>query len=919
MPTDPELRGRDVELEALDGLLDAVKAGESRVLVVRGEPGVGKTALLEHVARRASGCLVARSGGVQSEMELAFAGLQQLCAPILDRLDRLPRPQRDALATAFGLRAGDPPDRFLVGLAALSLVSEVSDEQPLMCLIDDAHWLDRASAQALAFVGRRLLAEPVALVFAVRERSEELTGLPELVVRGLRNGDARALLDSVVTSPMDERVRDRIVAETGGNPLALLELPRGLTADQLAGGFALPDALAVPGRIEESFGRRLDALPPETRRLLLVAAADPVGESTLVWRAAERLEVGADAARPAIAAGLVEFGERVRFRHPLVRSAVYQAASSEDRRAVHRALAQASDPELDADRRAWHRAHATAGPDEDVAQELESSAGRAHARGGLAAAAAFLSRATALTPDPARRGKRALAAAQAKLQAGAFDAASALLGIAEAAPLDELERVRVDLLRAQIAFALSHGSDAALLLLKAAGRLEGLDVTLARDTYRDAFWAAMFVGRLARGGGVREVARAARAAPASDPAPRAPDLLLDGLALLIEQGYSAGAPQLQRAVDAFRSAELSTDEGLRWLRLAGRAAVDLWDYEGWHALSTREVQLARATGALSVLPIALSTRIGVHMFAGELTAAASLIGEVQAIGEATGSQFAPYGAIGVAAWQGREGDVVAVIEANANEMFRRGEGVGLGLIHWASALLYNGLSRHEEALVAAQRATESPDELLFFNWGLIELVEAVARVGKAERAADALERLSEMGRATGSDWALGVEARSRALVGDDEGVEPLYQEAIDRLGRTGVRVELARAHLLYGEWLRGERRSGDARQQLRTADTMFTEMGAGAFAERTRRELQATGVTARRRPIGSTDQLTEQEAQIARLARDGLTNPEIGARLFISPRTVEYHLHKVFTKLAIASRAELIDALTDGAVAWRGA
>ncbi|MEA2129926.1 MAG: hypothetical protein QOJ85_2817, partial [Solirubrobacteraceae bacterium] len=519
-------------------MLAAARAGQSSVVVLRGEAGVGKTALLEFAGERASGFRVARAAGVESEMELAFAGLQQLCAPMLARLDHLPRPQRDALRLAFALSEGAPPARFLVALAVLSLLSDVAEERPLVCLVDDVQWLDRASAQALAFVARRLLAESIALVFAVRASSEEqeLLGLPELTVDGLRNGDARALLASVIRGPLDERVRDRIVAEARGNPLALLELPRALTPAELAGGFARPGALPLSGPIEYSFRRRLAALPAKTQRLLLLAAAEPVGDSVLVWRAADRLGIGVEAVDAAETAGLCEFGARVRFRHPLVRSAVYRAASPEDRRVMHRALAEATDADIDPDRRAWHRAQAAPGPDEDVAADLERSAGRAQARGGLAAAAAFLEQAAALTPGSARRAERALAAAQAKHQAGAPDAALGLLAAAQAGPLDELQRARVDLLRGQIAFAVNRGRDAPPLLLAAAKRLEPLDVGLARETYLDALWAAMFVGNLADGGGLPEVARAARGAPPASQPARAADLLLDGLALLNTDG-----------------------------------------------------------------------------------------------------------------------------------------------------------------------------------------------------------------------------------------------------------------------------------------------------------------------------------------------------------------------------------------------
>jgi DNA-binding CsgD family transcriptional regulator len=900
------MQDRHSECEVLDRLLDAIRRGESRVLVMRGDAGVGKTALLEYAVERASGCRVARAAGVQSEMELPFAGLQQLCAPMLDRLGRLPAPQRDALRTAFGLSADEPPDRFLVSLAALSLLAEVAEERPLVCMIDDAQWLDRASAQALAFVARRLLAESIALVFAVRASSEEqeLLSLPELTVDGLRNGDARALLGSVIRGPLDERVRDRIVAETRGNPLALLELPRGLTAAELAGGFGLPDAPALPGRIEDSFRGRLAPLADVTRLLLLVAAAEPVGDPVLVWRAAARLGIGVEAAARAETAGLCEFGARVRFRHPLVRSAVYRAASPEERRTVHRALAEATDPDVDPDRRAWHRAHATAGLDEDVAADLERSAGRAQARGGLAAAAAFLEQAATLTPSPARRGERALAAAQAKHQAGAPDAALALLAAAQAGPLDELQHARVDLLRAQIAFAVNRGNDAPPLLLTAAKRLEPLDVGLARETYLDALSAASFGGRLATGGGLREAARAARRAPASSQPPRAADLLLDGLSLLFTEGYPAGAPVVKRALTAFRSEDMSPEHGLRWLWLASRAAVDLWDDEAWDVLATRHVRLARDAGALTVLPIALISRIAVHLNAGELAAAAALNDEAEAVTDATGSHLAPYGALALAAWRGREADALELIETNVKGVVARGEGQGLALIDWTTAVLYNGLGRYEDALAPAQQAGEHRVELPF-AWGLAELIEAATRSGMSGRAADALERLSETTRASGSDWALGIEARSRALLSDGETAERLYREAIDRLGRTRVRVALARAHLLYGEWLRRERRRLDARKQLRTAHGLLSAMGMDAFAERAARELLATGETARKRTVETLDELTAQEAQIARLAGDGHTNPEIGAQLFISPRTVEWHLRNVFTKLGVSSRREL--------------
>ena len=901
------LLDRDRERAAVDGVLDQARAGSSAVLVLRGEPGIGKTALLGYAAGRALSFRVIRAWGVESEMELAFAGLHQLCVPMLGRLEQLPRPQRDALAVAFGMREGQAPDRFLVGLAVLSLLAATAEDQPLACLVDDVQWLDRATVQCLAFAARRLLAEPIAMIFAARGPGDhhELAGLPGLTVTGLGDADARRLLASAVGGRLDAEVRDRIVAETGGNPLALLQLPRGLGPAELAGGFWLPDPRPLAGHIENSFHRQFRSLPRETQRLLLTAAAEPTGDVTLLWRAAGLQGIPGDAAADAEAAGLVELGGGVRFGHPLVRSAVYQAASAGDRRAAHRALAEATDPDADTDRRAWHLAHAAPQPDESVAAELERSAGRAQARGGLAAAAAFLERAAILTPDRAHRAARSLAAAQAKVQAGAFEAAGKLLGMAEAAPLEEFQRARVDLLRAQLAFAANRGNDAPPLLLKAAKRLEPIDVDLARETYLDALNAALFAGRLASpGGSSQEVSRVARTAPQPSHPPRAPDLLLDGFAAYFTEGYAAGAPILRRALGVF-DRETSVEVELRWLWLAGVAANHLWDYERWDRFSSRHVQLTREAGALSELPLALSQRAYVLFFAGELAAAASLVEEVQVTTEATGSNLAPYGALGLAAFRGREAAAAALASATKKEVAVRGEGIGIGITDWATAVLGNGLGRHDLALAAAEQASAYPADVSSANWGLVELIEAAARAGSPEHGTGAMRRLAESTSVSGTDWALGVEARSRALLSEGETAGSLYRDAIERLGRTPMRAELARAHLLYGEWLRRENRRIDAREQLRAAYQMLTAMGLDGFAERARRELLATGETVRKRTAETLTDLTAQEAQIAKLARDGHTNQEIGAQLFISARTVEWHLGNVFTKLGITSRKDL--------------
>jgi DNA-binding CsgD family transcriptional regulator len=900
------LLGRLPERAALSQLLEAARAGRSGVLVMGGEPGVGKTALLDWAIGSAAGLRVVRVAGVESEMELAFAALQQLCAPMLGQLAGLPVPQRDALGVAFGLSTGAVPDRFLVGLAVLSLLSEVAERQPLLCVIDDAQWLDRASAQALAFVARRLLAEPVALVFAAREPGEEFRGLPELAIGGLPEGDARELLRSVVRGPLDERVRDRIVAETRGNPLALLELPHGVA--DVAGVVGVGVA-GLPGRIEDSFRGRLEVLPAVTQRLMLVAAAEPAGEPALLWRAAERLGIGAEAVAPAADAGLLAIGERVMFRHPLVRSAVYRAASPPERRAAHQALAGATDPQADPDRRAWHRAQAAPGPDEDVASELERSASRAQARGGPTAAAAFFERSAALTLDPARRAGRALSAAQAKYQAGAFDATLRLLATAEAGPPDQFRRARADLLRGQIAFTSSRGSDAPPLLLKAARQFEPLDPRLARETYLDALAAGIFAGRLALGGGVREVAEAARAAPPPPGPTRGADLLLDGLALLISEGYPAGAPVLRQAVSAFRGTDVSREEELRWLWLACHAAGIGWDYAGWDMLSGRQVTLARESGALIALPIAFNTRAGLQLFAGEFTEAASMVAQAESVTEATGSSIAPYGALALAVFRGQEARAAQLIDIATDDVERRGEGLGLSSVQWAAAVLGNSLGRYEEALAAAELASEDSPAVRFASWALVELIEAAVRSGVPERAAGALQRLSVIARACGTDWALGAQARSRALVSDGAAAETLYREAIDRLGRTRLRVDLARAHLVYGEWLRRQRRRRDARDHLGRAYEIFDSIGAAAFAERARIELRATGGHTGQHTIATPETLTAQEALIARLAGEGASNPEIAAQLFISRATVAYHLRKVFTKLGVTSRSQLAPAL----------
>ena len=902
------LRGRRAECGVLDGLLEGVRGGRSAALVVRGEAGVGKTALLDYAVESAPDLMSVRAAGVESEMELAFAGLHQLCGPMLDRLGRLPGPQRDALRIAFGLEEGPAPDRFLVGLAVLSLLSEAAGDRPLVCVVDDVQWLDRPSVLVLAFAARRLLAKAVLVIFATREPGADLRGLPELMVEGLRHADARELLGSVVRWPLDERVANRLVAEIRGNPLALLELPRGISPAELAGGFGSPEALPLPARIRENFLSRAGSLPEQARLLLAVAAADPTGDPALVHGAAGRLRLGAAAAEQAEETGLIDIGGiggQVVFRHPLMRRAAYRAVSRGDRRKAHAALAEATDAQADPDRRAWHLAQAASGPDEEVAADLERSAGRAQARGGLAAAAAFLERSAALTAEPGRRAERTLAAAQANIRAGAFNQALDLLVWAENEPLDEFSGARIDLLRGQIAFFSGLSSDAPPLLLKAAKRLESLNPEMARETYMTAWMAALFAGRFAGAGDLAEVSQAALALPRPARPPSLAHLVLGGLALLVTEGPAVAAPSLQQAASAFADPGISAEEAMRCGWLGQAAAGALWDDVRRRAILVRQVQLARDAGALDQLPIDLGSLGTDAAWRGDFAAATALIDETAAVCAATGARSAPYAAMLMAALRGDHAEAAPLIEATIAEAAAGGHGAAASYAHWAAAILNNGLGRYADALAAAQYASQEPPALYMSMWALPELVEAATRCGNSQLAAEALERLAETTRPGGTDFGLGIEARSRALVSEGAAAEGLYREAIDRLGHTQLRPELARAHLLYGEWLRRAGRRTDAREQLREAYEMLTVIGVGGFAERARRELLATGENVRKRRVETTGDLTSQEAQIARLAGDGLSNQEISTQLFLSPRTVEWHLRKVFAKLGITSRRQL--------------
>jgi DNA-binding CsgD family transcriptional regulator len=902
--TRAELLGRRNERAILDRVLNGARSGHGGTIVMHGDPGIGKSSLLGYAMDSAAGFHVLRAVGNEAENELPFAAAQQLCIPCSSALDELPAPQGDALRVAFGHSAGTVPDRLFVGLALVGLLTQAASESPVLCLIDDAQWLDRESARAFAIVARRLGSEQIAFLFAARAVPSELKGLPDLPVAGLGRADARVLLRSALPSPFDEHVFERILAESRGNPLALLELPHGLTPAELAGGFALPTSAPLAGRIEACFRRRIARLPPPSRALLLVAAAEPTGDPVLVWRAAQRLGVDESAGVALEADGLLEMSSRMIFRHPLVRSAVYEAASPAERRNVHRALAEATEVGVDRDRRAWHRAQAAWHPDDEVATELEVSAGRARARGGVAAAAAFLERAAELTLDSKQRVARTLAAAEAKREAGALEAALELASAAERSPLDDSQRAQLDALRARVSFASERGRDAPQLLLAAAQHLELHDPERARETYLDAITAALFAGRLASGGHAREVARAVLASRQPLGPPSASDLLLRGLALLVAEGPAAGTPICKQALEAFRDDAVGTEERLRWSWLAGRTAAYIWDYDTWDELTSRQVDAARAAGALNVLPLTLSTTAGVQLFAGRLAEAESLFEQAEAVADATDTRSARYAAVLVAAFRGYEREARDFIDVAADDFAARGEGMGVTLARCAVAVLCNGLARYDEAYMAAQEALEDPYELWFWPWATVELIEAASRTGRAAAARPAFERLAENTTASGTVWAAAVEDRCRALLSEGALAEKSYASAIDRLSPTSLQLDLARTHLLFGEWLRRESRPADAREQLRAAHRLFKEFGSIGYAERARIELAATGERTRKKSPDGVG-LTPQEARVAELASQGATNVEIAAQMFISPSTVEYHLHKAFRKLGVRSRTQL--------------
>jgi len=851
-------------------------------------------------------------------MELVFAGLHQIVAPFLPHLDRLPAPQRDALASAFGLMAGRPPDRFQVGLATLTLLADAASEQPLLCIVDDTQWLDLESAEVLAFVARRLVADRIALLFAVREPAERrvpLNGLPELHIGGLLADDVRSLLATIVAGPLDRQVSERIISETDGNPLAILELTAELTPRQLLSAALLPEPLPIGNRLQQRFLRQVGDLPADTQTFLLLAAAEASGDPVVVWRAASQLGLERNAVAAAEAKRLVVVGPRIAFRHPLIRSAIYHGSSPAERRRMHEALAAASDETTGPDRLAWHRSAAAVAPDEDVAAELSQAGERAQQRGGYASSAAFFARAAELTPEPVVKAQRLLAAAESSLIAGAPDRAQAFLDEAMPGLCDPLKLALARSLEGGVRFALGQGGQTALMLLEAARAMVPFDLDLARRSLVGALEAAVYIQPATTGPVLREIAGEAMAIPESpESPPSAVDVLLDGYAALITRGYPSGAPLLKQAIQRVLNGELDATDGFRCLGLVSLAAYDLFDDAAIDALATRWVRLAREHAALTILPMALAYLGGAELTAGRLKECEALAEQSLEISAATGNPgmlgAASRGNAHLLAWRGNEAEARARAAAHLAYALEREQTSSVVLAHYALMILELGLGRYRAALENALPLYVD-DPSVAGSWVLPNLVEAAVRSGNHAAARKALTRLSERARASGTPLALGLLARSRAMLAADDEAERLYEEAIDQLGRSSAKPELARSHLLFGEWLRRHGHRRDARDQLRTAYDMLTSMGIEAFAERARVELLATGERARKRTAETQDELTPQERQIARLVRDGARNQEIAAQLFISPSTVQYHLVKVFRKLGVSSRTQLARTLVD--------
>ena len=917
---------RCVEKKALDALLDSVRAGMSGALVLRGEPGIGKSALLDYAVERAADLQIVRTVAVESEKTLGFAAVHQLLVPLLPVMDRLPEPQRQALGVAFGLVRGPPANPFLVGLAVLTLLSDAAEVRPVLWVMDDAQWLDEESADALSFVARRLLADRVGMLFAVRETTEpdfRLHALPDLRLAGLPASDAYKLLQVSISRPIDAAVAECIVAATGGNPLAVVEAARELTPEQLDGRAPLAEPLAVGHRLDDLFVRRVRELPPDTQALLLLAAADQPGRGARLWQTAAALAIPESAAVPAEAAGLVVFWPEVRFFHPLVRSAVYYAATPGQRRRAHRVLAAACDPDLDPDGRARHLAAAAAGPDERVAAEQEAAAERAGNRGGYAAAAALLERAALLTPDRGRQAERRLSAAEAHLLAGAVDRAGALLAEATTGLTDPRSSAQATRLDGRIRAACGCVAEAAAELVDAARRLRPLAPQAARDALLSALEATAFAGWAPCGALLQEIARTASdLPPTGDPPDSAANLLLQAYTARVTGGYAAAVPASRRAVEAFLADDVDPDLALRRLLLAAITAADLMDDGSAERLTARWITCARERGALAKLASAVAFRSAfVDGPEGRLDAAREAESEAHDLAETTHNPAVvpPTGAhtLLTLALSGREAEARATAAAVARDAPSRGARGEMAMASYFLGVLEISLGNYDSAVRCLELAY-TDDTPLVGTQALPDLVEAATRAGQRDLAERALQRLDDRATATGTALALGLLARSRALLAVPAEARQQYEDALHLLDRTRAAPEVARAHLLYGEWLRRQRRRGEAREQLRTAHDMFDGMGLAAFAERAAAELRATGERARKREAGFPEELTPQEAQIAALVSRGEANREIAAQLFLSPSTVEYHLRKVFRKLGVTSRTQLTRRVLDHDLDVRG-
>jgi DNA-binding CsgD family transcriptional regulator len=889
--------GRHDEKLAVEELLSSARRGRSGVLVIEGEAGMGKSTLLQYASEQATGFRVVRLSGVESEMELAFSGLHQLCLQLPLDNDRLPEPQLRALKLAFGLAPGVLPDCFLVALALLTLVSNLAQGGPCLLLVDDAQWLDQVTRQVLGFVARRLEVDPVAICFATREPLVDLGGLRAIQLDGLPSEVARQLLNTVLPGPVGPRVRDAILDISNGNPLAILEIPHGLSAVDLAGEVTFGGFSGRLNPVERNFEQRIAKLPTDTRTLLLLAAAEPQGNWAIVSRAADLLGVAPGALDAAELEGLCRVDRRggIAFHHPLVRSAVYRLSSSAHRQAVHQALATALELDHGRDRRAWHRALASIGPDEEIAAELERSATEATERGGIAAGAALLARSVALTPDTVRRNERTLLAAEAVMHSGNLDEARRFLDTAITAELNGPQLARMLQLEARLNYAVKPGAETIASLVEAAKQLLPHDANLARDTYLEALVAAM--QRTSSDGkhGWIEIARSLRALLDRSKPLQAVDLLLDGLTTTVIEGHHAGAPILKRALQAYLRGDVGADEILRWWQLGFYAAAVVWDDVSWTEVMDCTVRVARESGSLLVLASALNYQAIAQLGAGDIDLADGAIQEGEGILASIGQPMALTARPVVEALRGSSHSTTT------EDVY------GLVADYTSAMMLANGRGDFQAGLDAAHRAMEHKVIGKTMIWQ--EIIEVATGSGDQELARAALQVVRSQVEACGTDLGLGTLARCEALLSSGQEAEAQYQEAILRLSHSQAKLQNARAHLVYGEWLTREGRESDATHALQVAHELFRHMGAQAFAGRAERALEATGLHVGCASYVSPGQLTPRENQIARLAAQRQTNPEIAAQLFISSTTVDYHLRKVFRKLNVNSRRQLQEVL----------